>query len=200
MGRYNPNVTDVLSSVRQMLQFARLGEQDFFAAGERKISGLYNAVTHGRSVTFVLQKLRGRADGFDDWYEGVQTRLRADPVAKWFVELRNRIDKEGSHGESSTSLYIAHLDTNDLMEHMPPSATGMFIGDFLGRSGWIETLPDGTEATTFFTLPPSAGIALFHIEDAPEGKPLEELLPAWLNSLESIVEEAEQRFGLQGNA
>lgn len=51
-----------------------------------------------RRITFVLQKLRSRVDQFDDWYAPIQTRLKADPLLKYFHDLRNEIEKEGLPG------------------------------------------------------------------------------------------------------
>ena len=195
MGKTQPTVDEVLRSARQMLEFARQGYKDFEDAGDRRLSGLYNSVTSGRSVTFVLQKLTGRAEGFPLWYAGVQATLKEDPVARWFVELRNRIEKEGTHGPSSTTSSIAHMNTGEMMRHAPENATAMFIGDKLGRSGWEVRLEDGSEAQIFFTLPASVGSSKTMIEDAPDGKSLDELLPLWLDHLDAIVTEAEKTFG-----
>lgn len=195
MGKTEPTVDEVLRATRQMLDFARLGAEDFHGSGDRKLPGLYTAVTSGRSVTFVLQKLTGRAAGFALWYANIQAELKADPVARWFVELRNRIEKEGTHGPSSSEIYINRLDSGDLMSQAPPNTTGMFIGDQLGRSGWNVLLDDGSEATVFFKLPASVGWSKLMIEDAPNGFSTEDLLALWLNRLNSIVVEAEQRFG-----
>lgn len=61
-------IPDVLGSARQVLENALHGEADYNAAAERRVSGLYNAVTSGRSVTFVIQNLRSCVDDFDEWY------------------------------------------------------------------------------------------------------------------------------------
>lgn len=124
MGKPQPTVDEVLRSARQMLELARLGASDFAEGQRRRVSGLYNAVSNGRSVTFVLQKLKGRAPGFEVWYSEVQASLKEDAVARWFVELRNRIEKEGTHGDSSSSLSIEYLDSrmmDAMMRKAPPN-------------------------------------------------------------------------------
>lgn len=73
-------------------------------------------------------------------------------------------------------------------------AVGTFIGDRLGSSGWDVRLEDGTETQVFFKLPTSMGSAEMVIEDAPGGRSMEELLPLWLDSLDSIVTDAEKTF------
>lgn len=152
-----PTVTEVIASARQMLDFVRLGARDYSDAGERRLSGLFNAVTSGRSVTFVLQKLKGRAPGFDQWYAAVQDNLRQDPVASWFVDLRNRIEKERTHGSTSASMYIRQFNPAEMVQNAPANATSMFLGDDLGRSGWTVQLQDGSRATVFFAMPASMG-------------------------------------------
>ena len=194
MGATENEVTEILESARRMLEFARRGERDFLDARDRRPDGLHVAVTCGRSVTFVLQTLTRHAEGFDDWYQGVQDRLKADPVARWFVELRNRMEKEGTTGPSVTEVHIQALNVDELHNLIPLEATGTFIGDRFGRSGWTQILPDGTEETTYVTLPPSVGNTMLQLDDAPDGRPLEELLPEWLDALEVIVDEATHRF------
>lgn len=54
------NVEQILRSAQQMMDFARIGQEDFLAGGDRRLLGLYNAITSGRSITFVLQTLNRR--------------------------------------------------------------------------------------------------------------------------------------------
>lgn len=190
------STTEVLLSVRRVLENALQGEADFREGGERRISGLYNAVSSGRSVTFVLQNLRSGTDGFDAWYAPVQEQLKADSVSKYFVDLRNRIEKEGDHGASSSIVTLRHLDQDDLMRNAPPDAVSAFIGDELGRSGWIVRLPDGTETTFYFTLPADVAEITLSLTDAPSGRDVADLLREWLDRLESIYRSAVERFAI----
>lgn len=191
-GVFVNQVQQTLSAASQMLAFAEQGADDFRAAGSRRLSGLYNGVTSGRSVTFVLQKLRGPlGEEFDAWYTPIVEELKSDPVAKWFVELRNKIEKEGSHGNAASNLYIGSFNTSEVTP--PPGATAMFLGDHLGRSGWEIGLPDGTITQVFFNIPNSQ-LAMF-IEGAPGGEPVELLLERWLASLRDIVRRAHEAFG-----
>ncbi len=171
-----------------MLDIARTGQGDYIAGGERRISGLYQAVTSARSVTFVLQTMRNDVEGFDQWYDAIRAELGADPTCKWFVEVRNRIEKEGSPGQTSSSVCINHLDTSRLQP--PPGAVSMFIGDSLGRSGWVIRLPDGTEQTVYFTLPSHVVSTHYLIADAPYKRDVGELLDYYLERLQSVVDRA----------
>lgn len=49
-----------------------------------------------RSITFTLKAVLGDAPGFGEWYARHQAVLKADPVAKYFVELRNVTQKTGA--------------------------------------------------------------------------------------------------------
>lgn len=178
-----------------MLDFARLGAKDFSDRGDRKLPGMYNAVTSGRSVTFVLQKLTGRAPGFEGWYAEVREKLKADPVSKWFVELRNRMEKEGTHGDSFETVYFKNLNPGAIARQGPPGTVDTFINGPDDLSGWNVRLPDGSITQVYFQLPASMSWSRLTIADAPGKAHLEDLLPQWLDGLEAIVEEAEQKFG-----
>lgn len=178
-----------------MYEIARQGERDYLAAGDRRLAGLYNAVTSGRSVTFAIQNLKNRVDGFDDWYEPVQERMRADPVCSYFRDMRNRIEKQATAGEISGSFYISDLNPAELRRYAPPGTTGMFLGDDLGRSGWTVTLPDSRQETVYFQLPPQVGEATLRIADPPDDRPLDALLAHYLDVLDGFLAEAEQQFG-----
>lgn len=52
-------------------------------------------VSASRSVTFLLQKEMAHVPGFDDWWQQQQARLKADPVARFFLKIRNYSQKEG---------------------------------------------------------------------------------------------------------
>lgn len=50
-----------------------------------------------RSVTFVMQKcFKNKVDGFDEWYKGVQDKLKQNDFAKVLVDIRNVNQKEGN--------------------------------------------------------------------------------------------------------
>lgn len=186
---------NIITSARQMLTFATQAADDYAAGEERRLPALFNAVVQGRSVTFVLQNLRGHVDGFDEWYAEIQTSLRNDPVCCWFVKLRNRIEKQGTVGSTATKTYIQHLDTSQLARLAPTGTVSTFIGDNLGRNGWIVRLADGSTTTIYFALPTAWGHSTLHLEDAPDGLPVEALLPQWLNRLEVILNQADIQWG-----
>jgi len=46
-------------------------------------------VSAARSVTLALQKAMGGISGFESWYQGAQDKLKTDPLAPFFAEIRN---------------------------------------------------------------------------------------------------------------
>ena len=94
-------VRSARGSIHQVECCARPGEQ---------LVQIRSAVVDIRRVTFVLQTLRSRVDGFDEWYEPIQERMRADPLMRYFVELRNAIEKRGL---PSPVAELYRLDTGD---------------------------------------------------------------------------------------
>jgi hypothetical protein len=56
----------------------------------------HSCFTAMRSVTLLLQKALKHAEGFSEWYEGVQARLAADPEFEYLKEARNYVLHEGA--------------------------------------------------------------------------------------------------------
>jgi hypothetical protein len=79
----------------------RLLEAVYFARRLRRLSGepfgyeLNAFLSAARSVTFLMQKEMAHVLGFADWWAARQRDLKADPVARFFLELRNFSQKEG---------------------------------------------------------------------------------------------------------
>jgi hypothetical protein len=75
----------------------KLDEADFFLNEFRSASPLspkakysFSAfVSAARSATLVLQWTMKGVPGFDAWYATAQTELKSDPLARFFVEIRN---------------------------------------------------------------------------------------------------------------
>ncbi len=158
--------------------------------------GLHNAISNGRSVTFVLQNLQSKdlfGEDFRAWYDDQMKEMRLDPKAKWFVELRNRLEKQGTLGDSFIRVSGAIVRTADLMRDAPAGAESRFVGDQLGRSGWHVRLPDGSK-TIVFTASPEALKIEQSMDDAPDGFDLRADLHPWLDELERLIDRAESRF------
>ena len=69
----------------------------------------FNAfLASARSVTFLLQKEMKGVPRFSDWWEKRRKQMRADPVMKFFLELRNYSQKEGPVGMVGTLVREPH--------------------------------------------------------------------------------------------
>jgi hypothetical protein len=88
--------TGILRRARETLALARRGLAEVRGHPASRVAGLHNVVVFGRSVSFVLQTLRGVDEArFDKWYAPWQAEMRADPLLNYFSELRTEILKEG---------------------------------------------------------------------------------------------------------
>lgn len=98
--RQNSTPAQIISQMESVLRSARdaVHQVECCAKRGQQLAQIRAAVVDLRRVTFVLQTLRGRVDGFDDWYGEVQESLRSDPLMRYFVELRNEIEKRGLPG------------------------------------------------------------------------------------------------------
>lgn len=130
-----------------------------------------NAIQTLRTVTFILQKHKAIIPNFAEWYGDTekktqgewQRRLRSDPLMRWMVDARNRIEKQGdlesnsmvraeivaSYLEEGPRIEVpAHLsDTiKTLVYNIPNNALGEHVrrnGMLRIRRRWVEnTLPD----------------------------------------------------------
>lgn len=195
--KFDRDVTAVLVDTRRMLMFARAAAADYFDGRDRKEQGLYTAISSARSVTFALQGLRGRVGGFDEWYAAALEPLSGE-VGRWFVELRNDIEKKGTVGPSAASVTNINFNTRDIMAAKPPNAISFFGGDRMGRSGWIIRTADGRTDTVYVSLPRSIATVQVVLPDSPGGASMDELLPQYLGLLDQLVTAAEARYGDSG--
>jgi hypothetical protein len=183
-----------LSQVTSILLSARDAVHQIECCHEpgKNLARIREAVTDMRRITFVLQKLKTRVDGFEDWYVGVQDELRSDPLMRYFVELRNEIEKQGLPGA------LAELYRTDTGE--PPGDVACYEDEFgLAVNGVVR--PDVGLPSGEITVP--YGIRDLRLPDPPaahRGEPLTDLRIASLASLgldyleEIVVTPALQRF------
>jgi len=200
------DVRNILREARARLQTAQFGLADLRGPPPRRRSGFHNAVVFGRMVTFVLQNLRGKAPGFDPWYEGQQKTMKADPVCRYFVEARNAIEKQGQ-SKLVNYTFINYMNSEQLKklaEPRPPGGTAIFVGDQDGASGWIIKRDDGSEEKYYFEIPESVAVSGLALHQPPNELQIEDSIvradaavEKYLSVLESLVREAENRFGRQ---
>lgn len=94
------SASQILAECRSILRAARdsVSQVEDCSRPGHQLAYIRTAVVDIRRITFVLQTLRSRVDGFDDWYEEIQERMRSDTLMRYFVNLRNEIEKRGLPG------------------------------------------------------------------------------------------------------
>lgn len=189
---------EIISAAEQRLEVARFGLEDMQKRDQRFNAGLMNAVVFGRMATFQLQNLRSIIPDYDDWYGPKQDEMRADPLMKYFCDLRNRIEKQKASRLTVQSGTI-NFKSADMEQFLPaPSgAVSFFMGDQMGRSGWDIVGPDGQTEKYYIEVPKEILDFNAHFRDAPEAlerRPAEELLAEYLDKVGAVVADARSRF------
>jgi hypothetical protein len=95
----------------------------YFAPDEFRVN-LQSCIQAFRSVTWVLQSQKAHIRGFEDWYSSWQQRMRADPVLRWLVDARNKIEKQGDLDTRSTlklTFSSTWADATATEKQLPPS-------------------------------------------------------------------------------
>ncbi len=195
--------TDAIAKTREVLRAARLGLADLRGDDPaRRMTGLYNVVVFGRSVTLVLQNLRTiDTERFNAWYGPREESMRADPLLRYFIELRNEILKQGPPAVVKTVNIARFNDSEAARLPRPPGATRFFIGG--DGTGWWVPMPDGSEQRYYITPPPHWGISTwFHLPNPPMqhlGKALadtsaQNLCDLYIRFLTRLVTAAERHF------
>jgi len=90
-----PSPADIIQRARRFLRLTELACELCESPGDYAELGAHSVAIYGRSVTLVLQKLRSRVDGFDEWYAPHRQLMASDDLMRQFVELRNSLLKEG---------------------------------------------------------------------------------------------------------
>ena len=83
--------------LRRLKDFSRLWREtrEAYFEPERFRLNLQSAIATARTVTFILQSNKAAIPEFDAWYETIQARFKADPVMRWAVNARNKVEKQG---------------------------------------------------------------------------------------------------------
>ncbi|MCF2848867.1 hypothetical protein NH514_16325 [Pseudoalteromonas sp. ACER1] len=198
------SISEVLVRTEQTLETAKHGFDDLVSKNKvRRFTGLRNLIVFGRSVTFVLQNLKSviGKDRFDSWYEPHQESMKQDVVMKYFVKLRNELEKQGRLPVSSSARI--HNFSSDMISKykQPPGTVGFFIGDQLGGSGFEVELPDGTKEKYYVEIPSSVAEVTQHFNELPvpddnelKAQTIEQLSEYFLNTLEALLDNARKEF------
>lgn len=195
---------EIFSRIDETMAVARLGYEDLTGESrQRRMVGLRNLIVFGRSVTFVIQNLKSAVGEtrFDEWYMPIQEELKADPVMKYFVTLRNDLEKKGRL-PVAVSAHIHRLSFEDLNKlPRPPGATSLFIGDSQGGSGWEIEFADGSKERYYIELPASVAEVRQYFHELPvpddhelKNRSIQDLAHYFLMRLDKVVESARLEF------
>ncbi|HEX7526182.1 MAG TPA: hypothetical protein VF327_07725, partial [Gaiellaceae bacterium] len=165
------------------------------------LPALRNVIVWGRAVTNVVQNLRGKANGFDDWYEPWRREMTDDPLLKFLYKQRSEILKTGTDPAMSNVTYIASFSSEDLPP-APPNAKGFFLGDQFGGNGWEVELPDGTTEKIYVSLPESVARSWSELTEVPgehlggrlSDRSTQNICRLYLRYLDRLLADAEDRF------
>lgn len=196
-------INAILDRSEDMLAAAQSGLKQFEnSEGQARLIGLYNAITFGRSVTFVLKNLKGKTEGFDDWYSSKVDFLIDDSICSYMNELRSKILKEGDPDTASYA-NLDNFNTNQLARATPPWADGSFIGDRFGGSGFYVKRQDGTELKFYYDFDfdnVETGLYFKETQDPDKSEfnqnivPAEEDLKYYIGVMAVIAREANDKF------
>jgi hypothetical protein len=124
---------------------------------------IQTAIQTLRTVTFILQANKALIPDFDTWYAQWQEKLKANPLMRWMVDARNKIEKQGDLETFSyvrAELVASYLSNGpvvevpanlfqgpgDLLNSIPKSDLGNHFwrhGTLRVQRRWVEnTLPD----------------------------------------------------------
>lgn len=163
--------------------------------------GLRNVITFSRSVTFVIQNIRGKHPDFEEWYNHQQSMMKSDPVFLYFKDARNNLEKQGRLDVTHSSTLYDSRQLEKLAPFAPPGATGFFIGDEFGGSGWTVPTLSGGMHKFYVVLPTSVGkveqyfygtLADQHLGDSSQNT--YDLATQYLGKLRSILDDAKNKF------
>ena len=145
-------VTEIITEAKEIYATALSG-LDMLKSGPANAKlGFRNVAIFGRMVTFALNNLSGKVDGFAEWDREAKKKHLDNPSSKIMVDMRNRLEKQAINPIYSKSKFS--FNTSDLDRFPKPAgAVAFFMGDRLGGSGWTVRLSDGTEKRYYVDLP-----------------------------------------------
>lgn len=192
-------IDNIIERTERMLKASYAGYKQFQEKeGDEKMIGLFNAASSGRSVTLVLQNLRGKADGFDDWYDDRKETLKNDEVCNHMKDVRNRVLKEGDAGTRRHIDFGDGMDIGRLQRSIPSWADGVFVGDQFGGSGFVVENPDGSENKFYYDFPTEPWEVGLHFPELEEKRSIhatvEDDVGYYVKILAELVRDAKNEF------
>jgi hypothetical protein len=193
---------EILANAEDALFTAKLGLEHVKSSDPKtRIAGVRNVVVFGRAVTNILQNLRSTEPEFDKWYAPHVASMRANPLLRYFYELRTEILKQGTLKTGASMMFTGN--PMDIMRRFkpPPRAKGFFIGDNIGGSGWQVETDDGAIEKYYVTIPDDIpGVELdvhIHLVGAPDEykhAPADQVCELYLDTLSKLLTDARRHF------
>lgn len=93
-------------------------ERGYFDPDSFRVA-IQTAIQTLRTVTFIVQSNKRLFRNFDPWYESWQDKLRADPLMRWMVDARNKIEKQGdleAHSFVRAEIVASYYEEGPRME------------------------------------------------------------------------------------
>lgn len=185
--------------------FLRKAEELGFSDRDGYRYFLEAAIVAARSVTILLQKQYHAIQGFDKWYELQQGKLNGDRLARFLLERRNFVLKEGIaeirkhvHVEIHETAYVLESvkvkiirgSWKSRLRHLPRDLMYPFKEKLAEiRRERERQHREHTENRSIVTQ------AYYFAEEEWSNKPATDLLRNQFDTLESIVNEASSKFG-----
>ncbi len=137
-------------------------ERGYFEPERFRVS-IQAAIQTMRTVTFIVQSNKRLFNDFDAWYDVWQDKLRGDPLMRWMVDARNKIEKQGdleSHSFVRAEIVASYYEEGpreevpaklfqspvEMLRSIPSEALRKHIfkdGILRIQRRWVETsLPD----------------------------------------------------------
>lgn len=190
-----------ISKARKILELAEtldINERETYLAL------LEASIEFGRRVHWQLQKEYRQCPGFDDWYKDQVSRLRADPLYKFFVDTRNIVVKEGPPA-MTRAISVSVLETVAVAE---PRLTVKVIRarPWYRRAPiiWLQDIrallmkyvPEGKNRQRAVQGGPASIRQVWHFDDVPwSDRPALDVIREYLLRLEQLVLDAETLCG-----
>jgi hypothetical protein len=185
--------------------FLRKAEEVDFSDRDAFRHFLEAAIVAARSVTNLLQKQYHSVYGFDEWYAGKQTALKSDPLARFLLEKRNFILKEGvakirKHIQVAIheTMYLADSVKVEIIRGSWKSWLRHLIQDFVyPLREKLAEMKEQRKRRRQVRRDNQVQITEAYYFTEPEwsSMPATELLKKQFDTLESIMNEATQKFG-----
>jgi len=129
-------------------------------------------VISARSITFVLQKEFGKNPKFLKWYgdkdnpkKGTKIyEMKEDSLCRYFLNLRNKIEKEGISGIKGVSTQIQSFNSKTDVLNKPEGMKGFVIGP---NGIFIRVFPDTPRADFIPAITKAVISTKIILENAP---------------------------------